>query len=50
VDPGQASTVSAARLWIATVAVIILVVVVWKIIDFGMEPPPPPAGEVRSDR
>jgi cytochrome c-type biogenesis protein CcmH/NrfF len=34
------------RLWIATAAVIVLVVVVWKIIDYRMQPPPPPSGEV----
>jgi hypothetical protein len=29
------------RLWIATAAVIILVIAVWKFIDFRMQPPPP---------
>jgi hypothetical protein len=33
------------RLWIATAAVIILVIAVWKFIDFRMQPPPPP-GEI----
>jgi hypothetical protein len=37
------------RLWIATAAVIVLVVVVWKIIDYRMRPPPPPSGEVRNE-
>jgi hypothetical protein len=34
--------VTSSRLWLATVAVIILFVAVWKFIDFRMQPPPPP--------
>ncbi len=30
------------RLWIATVAIIFVVVAVWKFIDYRMQPPPPP--------
>jgi hypothetical protein len=33
---------SSIRLWIATVAVILVVIAVWKFIDYRMQPPPPP--------
>ena len=33
---------STIRLWVATVVTIILVIAVWKFIDFRMQPPPPP--------
>jgi hypothetical protein len=32
----------ALRHWIATIAVILIVIAVWKIIDYRMRPPPPP--------
>jgi hypothetical protein len=35
------AAVTSNRLWLATAAVIILVVAVWKFIDFRMQPPPP---------
>jgi len=35
------------RLWIATVGVIVLIVAVWKFIDYRMRPPPPP-GEAKT--
>jgi hypothetical protein len=35
------AAVTSSRLWLATAAVIILVVAVWKFIDFRMQPPPP---------
>jgi len=30
------------RLWVATVAVVLVVIAVWKFIDYRMQPPPPP--------
>jgi hypothetical protein len=30
------------RSWLATAAVILLVLVVWKLVDYRMQPPPPP--------
>jgi hypothetical protein len=33
---------SRARRWIATIVVIVLVIAVWKFIDWRMQPPPPP--------
>jgi hypothetical protein len=36
-----AGHLSTMRFWIATVAVVILVIAVWKFIDFRMQPPPP---------
>ena len=43
--------VSASRLWIATAAVIVLVIAVWKFIDSRMQPPPPgEAKKVISER
>jgi hypothetical protein len=33
------------RFWIATLLTILLVIAVWKIIDYRMRPPPPPAAE-----
>jgi hypothetical protein len=38
-DEGRRST---TRLWIATAAVILVLVAVWKFIDYRMQPPPPP--------
>jgi hypothetical protein len=32
----------ALRHWIATFAVILVVIAVWKFIDYRMRPPPPP--------
>jgi hypothetical protein len=32
----------AARFWVATVAVILVVIAVWKFIDWRTQPPPPP--------
>jgi hypothetical protein len=32
---------SAFRRWIAALVVVLLVVLVWKIIDWRMQPPPP---------
>jgi hypothetical protein len=37
---------SAFRRWIAALVVVLLVVLVWKIIDWRMQPPPPPAPAV----
>jgi len=37
----------AIRLWLATIAVIVLVIAVWKVIDYRMRPPPPP-GEAKT--
>jgi hypothetical protein len=31
------------RRWMAALAVILLVLAVWKFIDYRMQPPPPPA-------
>jgi hypothetical protein len=31
------------RRWLAAVAVVLLVLAVWKFIDWRMQPPPPPA-------
>ena len=36
-----AGPLSTWRLWLATAAVIILVIAVWKFIDYRMRPPPP---------
>jgi hypothetical protein len=33
---------SAARFWIVSAIVILVVIAVWKIIDIRMRPPPPP--------
>jgi hypothetical protein len=30
------------QLWIATVAVILVVIAVWKFVDYRTQPPPPP--------
>jgi len=38
-DAGRRST---ARLWIATAVVILIVIAVWKFVDYRMRPPPPP--------
>jgi hypothetical protein len=35
--------VSTLRVWLATAAVIVVVVVVWKVVDYRMRPPAPPA-------
>jgi hypothetical protein len=37
------AAVSNRRAWLATVAVIVLVLLVWKLIDYRMQPPPPPS-------
>jgi hypothetical protein len=37
---------SAFRRWIAAFAVLLLIVLVWKIIDWRMQPPPPPVPAV----
>jgi hypothetical protein len=36
---GEGSTI---RFWLATAAVILIVIAVWKFIDYRMRPPPPP--------
>jgi len=30
------------RFWVATIAVVLIVIAVWKFIDYRMQPPPPP--------
>jgi hypothetical protein len=34
--------VKSLRYWIATIGVILIVIAVWKFIDYRMRPPPPP--------
>lgn len=38
------------RALLATIIVIVVVICVWKFIDYRMQPPPPPAENVTSDR
>jgi len=38
----NARRTSAAPFWIATAVVILVVIAVWKFIDYRMRPPPPP--------
>jgi ABC-type nitrate/sulfonate/bicarbonate transport system permease component len=35
-------TSQSTRLWLATVTVVIVVIAVWKFIDYRTQPPPPP--------
>ncbi|HEV3148571.1 MAG TPA: hypothetical protein VGZ24_07960 [Chthoniobacterales bacterium] len=37
---------STTRFWIATAVVILVVIAVWKFIDYRMRPPPPPPHNV----
>jgi hypothetical protein len=37
---------SAFRRWIAAVVVLLLILGIWKIIDWRMQPPPPPTPAV----
>jgi len=39
-------TSQSTRLWLATVTVVIVVIAVWKFIDYRMQPPPPPPHKV----
>jgi hypothetical protein len=41
-EQGDEKRVSHARYWIATVVVVLVVIAVWKFIDYRMQPPPPP--------
>jgi hypothetical protein len=38
--------VSAIRRWVAAIVVLLLVLAVWKVIDWRMRPPPPPTPSV----
>jgi hypothetical protein len=41
-EPDRVEVVPVRRLWIATLVVVLVVVGVWKFIDWRMRPPPPP--------
>jgi hypothetical protein len=42
----DARGISTIRFWIATAVVILVVIAVWKFIDYRMRPPPPPLHNV----
>jgi hypothetical protein len=41
-EPRDEKRISPIRRWIATAIVILVVIAVWKFIDYRMQPPPPP--------
>jgi len=41
-EQGDEKRVSPVRYWIATVVVVLVVLAVWKFVDYRTQPPPPP--------
>ena len=39
---GDEKRISPVRYWISTLVVVLVVIVVWKFVDYRMQPPPPP--------